>query len=390
MKLLKTRSWFILGILVMLLGALIFLWYRGELSSFNEGSKVNLLILGLDEVEGTSRSDTILAARIQKSKLDAIFIPRDIRVKFPNGQITKINSSYQLGKVNLTREIVSGFLDLPLRYYIIIDYQGFENIIDILGGVTIRVEKDLDYEDKSQNLHIHIPKGVQHLSGKEALDYARFRGKLGDLGRIKRQQKLIRALLDKGIQFKGWEKLKNLIKTTYQYIETNLSLIDMYGLARLCEGITSDQVGIEQIPGTSVVIEEVSYLEPNIVRTRELVSELMKGRDILTYSDVKVSVLNGNGVYRMAHRVGEYLKQRGFNIVHIGDAETYNYQENFVLDLCGEEKKLAMLKQALDAEFQVVKREEFTDHLEKIRKITGYSPTSEDFVFVFGKGFDIG
>lgn len=378
-----------LGIVAILLGVFIFLWYQRGISPFDDKSEVNLLILGLDEVEGTSRSDTIVIAKIRKSKVDAIFIPRDTRVKFPSGKIRKINSAYRVGKTKLTRELVSSFLDLPTQYYIIIDYRGFEKIIDILGGVTINVESDLDYEDKAQNLYIHIPKGEQQLSGKEALDYARYRGKLGDLGRIERQQKLIKALLDKGIQFRGWQKLKNLIKTSYKYIETNLSLIDMLGLARLFEGITSDQVRIEQVPGTPVMIEGINYLEPNIVKTRELVDELMKGLDILTHSDVRVSVLNGNGVSRLASRVGQYLKKKGFSIAHIGDAETYNYQKNYLLDLSGDEKKMSLLKNALKTSFKVVNREGFTEHLEQIEAVTGYTPENVDFVFVFGKGFDI-
>jgi hypothetical protein len=200
---------------------------------------------------------------------------------------------------------------------------------------------------------------------------------------------LIKALLDKGIQFRGWNKLKNLIKTTYQYVETNLSLVDMYGLAKLLEGITSDQFKIEQVPGISVMIEGVSYLEPNIVRTKELVNEMLRGMEILTNYDVRISVLNGNGVYMMAHRVGEYLKKKGFTIAHIGDADTYNYEQNFLLDLCGNKEKLNMLKKNLPTDVQVVQREDFADNLGKIKRITGYSPEGEDFVFVFGRGFDI-
>ncbi len=386
----KSRLWFMLAVVAVLVGAFIYLWFQGGLSPFSKRSEVNLLILGLDQVEGTSRSDTIIATKVRRSNIDAIFVPRDMRVKFPNGELDKINFSYHRGKVKLTKEVVSSFLDFPLQYYIIVDYQGFENIIDILGGVTIDVEKDLDYEDESQNLYIHIPKGRQHLSGEEALNYARYRGELGDLGRIERQQKLIKALLNKGIQFKGWDKLKELVKTAYQYIESNLSLVDMYGLARLLEGISVDQVRIERVPGTPVTIEGVNFLEPDIVGTKELINELMKGMDILTNSDIKVSVLNGNGVYRMAHQVGEYLKEKGFTIDHIGDADTYNYEQNHLLNLCQDERKLTKLKRALQAELKVVQPEGFSDHLDKIKRITGYTLGSEDFVFIFGSGFNIG
>lgn len=386
----KSRLWFMLVVVIVLGGVFIYLWFQGGLSPFSKKGEVNLLILGLDQVEGTSRSDTIVAAKIQSSNIDAIFVPRDTRVRFPDGKLDKINSSYPKGKVKLTKEVVSSLLDFPIQYYIIIDYQGFEKIIDILGGVTINVEKDLDYEDKSQNLYIHIPKGRQHLSGQEALNYVRYRGKLGDLGRIERQQKLIRALLNKGIQFQGWDKLKELVKTAYQYIETNLSLVDMYGLAKLLEGISADQVKIARVPGTPVYIGGVNYLEPDIVGTKELVDEMMKGMDILTNSDIQVSVLNGNGVYGMAHRVGEYLKGKGFTVNHIGDADTYNYQQNYLLDLCEDERKLAKLKEALQSDLRVVQPEGFSNHLDKIKRITGYTPGSEDFVFIFGKGFNIG
>jgi len=183
------------------------LWRQGVFPvSPHPAERTNILILGLDQVGEAKRSDAILIVSIKEGDVRAISIPRDLRVKFPDGRLRKINAAYADGGVGLTRKVVSNFLDIPVHFHIVTGYEGFEKIIDLLGGVTLTIEKPLKYEDKAQKLFINLPAGTQKLMGKHVLDYVRFRDETGDWGRIKRQQNLIRALLAQGVQLKDFDR----------------------------------------------------------------------------------------------------------------------------------------------------------------------------------------
>lgn len=377
--------------LLALVGVAILLWRQGVFQQ-QQNERTNILVLGLDQVGEAKRSDAILIASIKEGDVKVISIPRDLRVKFPDGRLRKINAAYADGGVGLTRKVVSDFLDIPVHFHIITSYEGFEQIIDLLGGVTLTIEKPLKYEDKAQKLFINLPAGTQKLTGKQALDYVRFRDETGDWGRIKRQQALIKALLAKGIQLKDFDTLKGLIAAAYRYIDTNMALIDMYELAKKLMGLREDQVALKQIPARPVTAEGVNFLEPDIVKTAELVSELIKGIDVLTNSDIKVCVLNGNGVEGFARRVGELLAAEDFEVVHIGNADHFDYKQSYIVNVGGDERKAKRLEAELRGRMatgaiQIVKPEELGKRLEVVTR--GLDPKGVDLIFIGGKDFEL-
>lgn len=378
---------------MLLVGVAVILWRQGVFPvSPHPDERTNILILGLDQVGEAKRSDAILIVSIKEADVKAISIPRDLRVKFPDGRLRKINAAYADGGVSLTRKVVSNFLDIPLHFHIVTGYEGFEKIIDLLGGVTLTIEKPLKYEDKAQKLFINLAAGTQKLMGKQALDYVRFRDESGDLGRIKRQQNLIRALLAQGVQLKDFDTLKALIQTAYQYIDTNMALMDMYDLAKKLMGLREDQVTLKQIPARPVTAEGISFLEPDIVKTAELVNELIKGIDVLTNSDIKVGVLNGNGVEGLARRVSDLLAAEDFQVVHIGNADHFDYKQSYIINAAGDENKAKRLEAELrgrtaEGAIQIVKPEELGKRLEVIAR--GLNPKGVDLIFIAGKDFDL-
>lgn len=381
------------GVILILIVAVILLLTLGR-SPLNEC--VNILILGLDEVQGRSRSDTMLLASVKGREVKLLSIPRDLRIRFPDGEFHRVNAAYPEGGARLARKIVSDFLDIPILFYIVIDYQGFEKIIDRLDGVTITVDKHLKYDDQSQELHIDIPPGRQTLSGEEALSYVRYRDESGDIDRIKRQQKLVKALLEKGIQEKPWKEIDALIRITSRYITTNLSLVDMLKIAKPLLGIDPDQVVMSQIPAFPVTIEGRSYLQPRIVGTRSLIDKLIKGIDVILRSEIRVGVLNGNGVGGLAREVAAYLKGEDFHIAYYWDADHFNYKHNFIINLSGEAKKAKMLEDVLKGRKEVVTAEEFEGYregsLDKIREKLekkGYNMEGADLLFIFGEEFNL-
>jgi len=135
----------------------------------------------------------------------------------------KINHAYAFGGKDLLIKTVSQFLELPIHFYAVADFNGFVKIIDELGGVEINVEKEMQYIDKAGGLNIHLYPGRQLLDGEKTLEYIRFRhDKLGDLGRIKRQQQLALAIIDKMMNINTITKIPQMVEDMKDYMETNI------------------------------------------------------------------------------------------------------------------------------------------------------------------------
>ncbi|WP_088006268.1 LCP family protein [Indiicoccus explosivorum] len=161
------------------------------------GTTENILLLGSDaRGEENARTDTIMIASWNKETNDIklISLMRDIYADIPGYEDYKLNTAYYLGGADLLKETISGMFGLEIHHAAIIDFQSFEKLTDIAapGGVEINVEKPM-----SEKIGVTLEPGVQKLSGKELLGYARFRAdENGDFGRVERQQQVIAALKD--------------------------------------------------------------------------------------------------------------------------------------------------------------------------------------------------
>ncbi len=353
-----------------------------------QGKRTNILLLGIDNVGENKRSDTMMLMSIAPDESVALLsLPRDLRVKF-NGEFHKLNAAYALGGPDLACRVVSSLLGVEVPFYITLDYEGFEHMIDAIGGVTITVEEDMRYDDNRATppLHIDIKAGTQKMDGKTALDYIRFRNDpAGDLGRIARQQKLIKALLQKGMQNQDLKTLRKLVQEVHPYLRTDLSLIDLYDLAKILHGITEDRIAMATVPTTPVTIDDISYLEPKVVEMESLVARMIKGIDVLTPDEIKVAVFNGNGVRLMATTTADYLKARDFRVTKIGNAESFNYDRTYIVVLT-EKNKAKMLAAALPQEATIVTPSEFEPHYSALKATV---PDGTDLILVAGKGFTV-
>lgn len=158
--------------------------------------KLTILLMGCDhrKNEETGRSDTLMVAFIDLDKklIRLLSIPRDSYVEVPGHGNTKINHAYAYGGVELTTAtLVENFGIVP-NYYVNVDFQAFRDVIDAVGGVTIDVPKKLYNPVET----IDLDPGLQHLDGKQALQFVRFRDEEGDEGRVHRQQQFMVALKD--------------------------------------------------------------------------------------------------------------------------------------------------------------------------------------------------
>lgn len=251
--------------------------FSSNILSYN---RINMIIVGCDEIENQGRADTIVLLSISPKTKNVLIlsIPRDTRVEIPGRGMDKINHAYAFGGKGLISKTVSSFLDIPINFYVIVDFIRFVNIIDELGGVEINIEKEMHYIDKAGGLNIDLYPGKQILDGEKALQYIRFRhDNLGDLGRIKRQQKLVEALINKMMNLDSVTKIPQILEGLKTYLETDIKLQDAVALANLFKRVSQDKFIIETVQGNPVYINGISYLEPDTIEVQKKVKSLIYG-----------------------------------------------------------------------------------------------------------------
>lgn len=225
---------------------------------------VNFLILIGDK--GEANTDTIMLANFNPStnKINILSIPRDTRVNVKGLTIPKINSIYaRKDGPNLIVETVSNLLDVNVNYYVYFNISTFREIIDLLGGVDITVPVNMDYDDPTQNLHIHLKKGRQRLDGKKAEQFLRFRHPNvyteeikkyydgSDIKRIEAQQYFLKELIKQKANIFYFTKLNSIIDVIYKNLETNITINEIMKFAKNINDISINNVTMFTLPGTS-------------------------------------------------------------------------------------------------------------------------------------------
>lgn len=269
---------------LLLLAAAVGLW--GYQAIADAGRPVNVLLLGVDQDQ--SRTDVVILAHWEPRHqvLSLISLPRDLQVEIPcppglEGcrSPDKLAHAHAYGEAadqgpELARATVAGFLGVPVDHYVRVDFAGFARIVDALGGVTIDVEKPLDYDDPYQNLHIHLQPGVQKLDGEKALQYVRFRNDgQGDIGRIGRTQKFFFALLQ-SLRAEGrLSNLPQLAAELLPYVKTDLDTGTAVSLARAAANLNVGSLRVYSIPGEAKWVDGLWFWVGDPEKTRAIVKE---------------------------------------------------------------------------------------------------------------------
>ncbi|HHP50444.1 MAG TPA: LytR family transcriptional regulator [Moorella mulderi] len=227
-----------------------------------------VLLLGLDRryPQEPCRSDTIILVLPdpQEKRIALLSIPRDTRVRIPGYGMDKINSAYAYGEEKLLLRTLNSFLGAEIRDYVTVDFKGFQKIIDLLGGVELEVEKRIYYPEEGIDLY----PGRQRLSGYNALAYVRFRGDPeGDLGRIRRQQKFLKALLEQVWNWNTIPKLPQLLAEGRKHVKTNMEFQELLSWALYFKDIDSSRVSFYTPPGEGQYIGGINYF---LVDEREM------------------------------------------------------------------------------------------------------------------------
>lgn len=242
---------------------------------------LHIMVMGVDRRnDDAGRSDTLMAVTVNKDAGTAqiLSLPRDTRVQIEGNGYDKVNHAYAYGGHKLTGQTVEKLLGVPMDYYVLVDIQAFERIIDALDGVDINVEKRMYYEDPWDDdggLVIDLYPGMQHMDGKKAIQYVRFRDGEGDIGRIARQQHFMQAVMEKMLSPSVVPKLPKLMEEIQSAVETDMPLTEMVSLAQLLPSIREHGMISEMVPGSPAYLEDISYWLPDIMKLRQLVASQM-------------------------------------------------------------------------------------------------------------------
>ena len=284
-----------------------------------------VLILGRD-TGGGGNTDTMLLASydVTNQKATVMSIPRDTMVNIPY-DIKRINAVYNYGGggekgIRALYKEISQLVGFEPDYQVIVEWEAVGKIVDAMGGVYFDVPRDMNYEDPVQDLSIHQTKGYRLLSGDDAMQVLRYRhdnrknGKMlgypdGDLGRIKTQQGLLKAMIEQLMSLKNITKVNEFIKVFNENVETDLSFQNMLWFAKQAflgnsSGAKLDtaQVNFVTMPNKNVSCwsrvyhSYQSYVTPNAQELLDLVNnELSPFVEPSTMSDLDIMSVNSDG-----------------------------------------------------------------------------------------------
>lgn len=250
-----------------------------------------ILLMGVDE--GKTRTDVVMVAHIdpKQNLVNLVSLPRDTLVEIPCEGIKycvtpdKLAHAHVYGGEDgavLTVKAVESLLDIKIDHHVSVDYAGFEKVIDLLGGVDIVIDKNMDYEDPYAHpplsIHFKAKKEPQHLSGEQALKYVRFRADgLGDIGRIERTKKFAHALAKTAKENGTVSKLPSLVSAIWPYVKTDLDTTTAVSLARMAPKIDLNQIQMEMIPGADETLKDGRWVwKADKAKTEEITARLIK------------------------------------------------------------------------------------------------------------------
>lgn len=271
-------------------------------------------------------TDTMLLLRFDPDnrKLSVLSIPRDTRTYIANHGMTKINEANYYGGPALSAKSVSELLGgVGIDRYITINVQGVQALVDALGGVTVHVPKDMKYQDDSQHLYINLKAGRQHLNGEKASQLLRFRyDDKGDIGRIQRQQIVMRALMEQALNPATVARLPKILKVIQSYIDTNLSVEELVALVGFSSQVKRSNTQMLMVPGEFSAPGEyqASYWLPHPDRIQELMAKHFNfGTNTLDEPEphqLRVALQDSTNQVKSLQSTTESLKAAGYTNVY--------------------------------------------------------------------------
>jgi len=303
--------------------------------------KLTLVCMGIDDnwtnsdvvYTSNARTDTlfVLTLDLNTKKATMLSIPRDTYahiVGTKNDWHFKINAAYTTGGPDRTVATVNEFLGTDANHYLVLNIDSTKKMVDALGGVDVDVEHEMHYHDKWGHLSIDLLPGPQHLSGEQAVGFARFRhpdfGKKptpedGDERRMYRQHLLLRAMVDKAKNFANVTQAPHLADVALSTVRTDLTRQQLLDLAAIFKGVQQDDIRTASLPGDDFRGADGAWLyriKPAVAHA--YADWLVKGDETAARRLVTVVVKNGTQTPGLAQHAVSQLKTLGYADVQNG------------------------------------------------------------------------
>lgn len=325
---------------------------------------VNILIMGIDRVadapNGTpesfaGRSDTMLLLRVDPGdrSVRILSIPSHSRADIPDVGVTTINEANLHGGSALAARVVSRTLnDVPIDRYVRITPDAFRELVDLVGGVEVYVPYSMSYRDMAQNLEINLQAGWQTLNGKQAEEFARFRSdRNGDIGRVQRQQVLLKALQKRLYNPAMLSRLPQAIRILQQQIDTNLSLDEMLALARFGQDLSEENITMVMLPGQLSENGDGDWIIADDERDRIVDEHFNRAAQYplvaIESQHVRIAIQNATNDPGLGNRVLEYLVEKNFQNVYLAPSSPELLQNTEIVVQKGNLEAASTLKSTL-------------------------------------------
>lgn len=335
------------------------------------GDPFYMVLMGSDTRPGQAqqRTDSLIVARIdpKNKKIALMSIPRDTRVAIPGKWTTKINAASVYGGPTLVIKTVKELTGLPITHYANLNFNGFRDVVDAIGGVWIDVPKDI-YDTQASAFgkkYATVKKGYQKLDGRHALTFVRTRHTLvdGDFGRMRNQQAFIKALASQALSLSNVFKASSIIDAIASNLDTDLTPAQMADLALQFKGMKSSDIDSANAPGAAKYVDGVSYVVLDEDKLADMLSQMKKGLPLepekvtgtasttptttVKPGDFKLTIRNGAGVSGLGKQCSDFLVSKGFKVAETGNMTQYVYGRTLIIFQKGSEARANFTRETL-------------------------------------------
>lgn len=256
------------------------------------------LLGGLDDENGGSDTNLLVAVDAKNGRIDVVSLPRDTLLDV-SWSVKKLNNAYHHGGFTQTMEEVTRLLGIPVDHYVTVKLQAFVDLVNAINGVDFDIPVEMDYDDPYQDLYIHLPAGPRHLTGEEALQVVRWRQNndgtgyaTADIGRIETQQEFLKAVAKQTLQLSNWDKIGSMAEIIQECVDTDLQLANLVWLGEQALTVGSDNIYFHTLPGDGAgYYKGVSYYVLDPEATLEMVNAYFNPyQQELTSGDMHIMV----------------------------------------------------------------------------------------------------
>ena len=293
---------------------------------------MNVLVMGLDTAYNkmnhvplteSGHTDTMILVNVNTSsfKVNMLSIPRDTLVEIPGYGWQKINAAYFLGGPELAKGTVEKFLGVPVNHYVTLNPKGLINLIDLMGGIKVYVDKDMYYVDNWGGLKIDLKQGWQKLNGTQAMGFIRFRQEaLGDVGRVQRQQEFLQTVLRKLATPAMIVKAPWVLSIAADNIKSDLSLKDILYALNFARGLRKEDINMSMVPG-NFAVGGSGFWAPDQDALKDIVNKyfsrkLLAKLEPMHVPSSAVTIINNTDDFEAVRRMMQVLNKKDYVIMN--------------------------------------------------------------------------